>query len=96
MNKAIFAIVSAGALLVLGCQALAHDGYDDADQVYQVNHYWGGDVVHYDHHHYAYDRYGNEIVIHHDHHYVVPNDDNQRRHDSYHRRDNLFGFFFGR
>lgn len=83
-------------LLVLGASnALAHD-YEDG--VTAVERGYNADVVHYDHHHYGYDGYGDSYVAHHDHHYVVPNEDYGYRRPYYrhHRRHRAaFSFFFG-
>jgi hypothetical protein len=73
MKKTTLCALAAGALVLTGATARAHD---DEDGVTQVDRYPGADVVHYDHHHRQYytDEYGNlvEQTVHHDHHYVVP------------------------
>jgi hypothetical protein len=100
---------SLSGLLALGASsARAHDeGCDYEDRVTAVERGYGADVVHYDHHHYYYDEYGNPYVVHHDHHYVVPNDDYGygrqyyntgygRQYYRHHRRHRAaFSVFFG-
>ena len=86
MKATLLCATIAGAVVLAGSTARAHD---DEDRVTEVDRYYNADVVHYDHHHrnvYT-DEYGNVIgerSVHHDHHYVQP----RYRH---HRRISFFG-----
>lgn len=76
MKTSVLAAGLSGLLLLGASSARAHDeGCDYQDRVTAVDRGYDADVVHYDHHHYYQDEYGNTYGAHHDHHYVVPNED---------------------
>ncbi len=83
MKTFVLAAGLSGLLLLGASSALAHEeGCDYQDRATAVDRGYDADVVHYDHHHYYQDEYGNPYVAHHDHHYVAPNE-NYRYRQSY-------------